>query len=205
MDLPWRDAKLTLKLQQRGPDSMPQMHKRFLSSHVLRAALAMVVGVGLAACGFTPMYATSDSPQAVAVTGTMAAIQIHPIADHDGMMLRQNLREGLQPEGPAARFLYDLDVQMRSTTQNIGIRPDATASRANLIYTAHFALSQNGKRVMADQVQTIVSYDIADDQYATVAAANDASTQAIKQIGDEIKIRIGLYLQSHKNQLAASP
>jgi hypothetical protein len=135
----------------------------------------------------------------------MAAIQITPIADYDGVKLRQILREGMQPHGAAAHPLYELDIQLRSVTQELGVRRDATSSRANRIYTARFALLQNGKRVFADQVQSVVSYNIADDQYATVTSVNDAGDRAIKQIGDEIKTRIGIFLQTPPKQAAATP
>ena len=168
-------------------------------------ALIVATGLGLTACGFSPMYATQDAGAATPVTEAMSAIQIRPIDEHDGVKLRQALREGLQPNGPASRYLYDLDVQMRSVTQDLGVRKDATSSRTNRIYTARFALMQDGKRVLGDQVQTIISYNIADDQYATVASANDASDRAIKQIGDQIKMRIGLYLRSLETASSASP
>jgi hypothetical protein len=164
--------------------------------------LSVAAAFMLAACGFTPMYEAHDNPASPSVTNVMAAIRIHPIGDHDGVELRQVLREGLEPEG-AVTPLYDLDVQMRSDTQELGIRKDATSSRANRIYTARFALMRNGKRVLGDQVQSIVSYDIADDQYATVASQNDASERAIKEIGEEIKTRIGIYLRAH-NEVAAN-
>ena len=188
----------------RVPTVFPMIFtRRFLSSAILRIAV-VAAGVALAGCGFTPMYASSDTPEGHAVDQSMASIRIRPIADHDGVKLRQILREGLEPEGPNGHTLYDLDVQMRAVTQNLGVRRDATSSRANLIYTARFALLQNGKRVYADQVQSIVSYDLADDQYATVAAANNAADRGIKQVGDEIKTRIGLYFRAHMSELAAS-
>jgi LPS-assembly lipoprotein len=166
------------------------------SKRLMFAAAVIAAGCGLSACGFTPMYAKPDAGSATPVTSAMSAIQIRPIADHDGVKLRQMLRERFQPRGPAPNHLYDLDVQMRSVTQELGIRKDATSSRANRIYSARFALFQNGRRVFGDQVQTIVSYNIADDQYATVASVSDASDRAIGQIGEQITTRIALYLKT---------
>jgi LPS-assembly lipoprotein len=166
------------------------------------AAVVIAGGCSLASCGFTPMYAKPDSATATPVTSAMSAIQIRPIADHDGVKLRQMLRESFQPRGPAPQYLYDLDVQMRAVTQELGIRKDATSSRANRIYSARFALFQNGRRVFGDQVQTIVSYNIADDQYATVASVSDASDRAIRQIGEQITTRVALYLKSQENKSA---
>ena len=172
-------------------------------SQIRLAGMILVTALTLGGCGFTPMYAASDAPGDVAVTNAMAAIRIHPIADHDGVKLRQVLREGLEPDGAATNLQYDLEIQMVSVTQELGIQKDATSTRANRIYTAKFALSQKGRRVLGDQVQSVVSYDIANDQYATVAAINDASDRAIKQIGDEIRTRIAIYLRSH-TEVAAS-
>jgi LPS-assembly lipoprotein len=167
---------------------------------------AALIAAALAGCGFTPMYGEKEStPLNAQLTDTMSAIQITPIADYDGVRLRQILREGMQPHGPASRYLYELDIQLRSVTQELGVRKDATSSRANRIYTARFALLQNGKRVFADQVQSVVSYNIADDQYATVTSVNDAGERAIKQIGDEIKTRIAIFLQTPQKQAAATP
>jgi LPS-assembly lipoprotein len=178
------------------------MSKARLSKRLMWAAAVIAAGCSVASCGFTPMYAQPDATNATPVTTAMSAIQIRPIADHDGVKLRQMLRESFQPHGPAANSLYDLDVQMRAVTQELGIRKDATSSRANRIYSARFALFQNGRRVFGDQVQTIVSYNIADDQYATVSSVTDASDRAIKQIGEQITTRIALYLKSQETKSA---
>jgi hypothetical protein len=167
----------------------------------MACAAAVVLLTG---CGFKPMYAAPEAGSVTPLTEAMSSIRIHPIADHDGVKLRQFLREGLQPAGPAPQYLYDLDVQMRSVTQELGVRKDATSSRANRIYTARFALLQNGRRIFADQTQAIVSYNIADDQYATVASTNDAGDRAIRQIGEQIKMRIGIFLKSRETAAATA-
>lgn len=159
----------------------------------------------LAGCGFTPLYATNEGPNASpGVTAALANMQITPIADRDGMKLRQTLRERLQPSGPGERPRYVLDVQMRSRTDELGVRKDATAAHANLIYTARFSLNAGGQRIFTDVVQSIVSYNILDDQYATVAAIGNASDRAIKQIGDEIKIRLAIFLEGRLRQTASA-
>ncbi len=176
------------------------MSRAFLPKRLMWATVVIAVGYGLSSCGFKPMYAQPDAAGVTPVTSAMSAIQIRPIADYDGVKLRQMLRESFQPHGPTQHYLYDLDVQMRAVTQELGIRKDATSSRANRIYSARFALFHNGRRVFGDQVQTIVSYNIADDQYATVASVSDASDRAIKQIDEQIKMRIGIYLKSLENK-----
>src|SRR5579883_3367691 len=161
----------------------------------------------LAACGFKPMYA-SDDEGAVggatsAVRTSLAAVTIHPIADRDGVKLRQILRERMQPRGPAERPQFDLDVQIRTATQAVDILKNATSTRANLIYTANFFLLENGNRVYAAQSQSVVSYDILNDQYATVASIGDAGDRALRQIGDDIVARLSVFFEQRR-QAAAS-
>jgi LPS-assembly lipoprotein len=172
---------------------------------VARCLALALVAVFLQGCGFRPLYGqagtTNASPE---VSTALAAITIRPIADRDGVRLRQALRERLQPTGLSERPLYALDVQMRSQVQELGIRSDATASHANLIYTARFSLTEGGTRILSDTVQSIVSYNILDDQYATVAAVGNASDRAIKQIGDEIKVRLAIFFDHRAHAQAAS-
>src|SRR5581483_1895185 len=128
----------------------------------LRTLSTTLLVLALGACGFHPMYETPDSYHVTPATAAMAEIEIRPIADADGVRLRQILREGLQPRGLAEHPRYELEVQMRSVTQELGVQRNATSTRANRIYTARFSLTQGGKRVLSDQVQSIVSYNIAD-------------------------------------------
>ena len=73
------------------------------------------------------------------------------------------------------------------------MRRDATSSRANFILSASFYLSESGQRIYSDRVQSTVSYNILDDQYATVAAQSDAEERAIREAGQQIKTRLAVY------------
>ena len=175
--------------------------------------IAIIVRIGLIAaalalsgCGFRPLYATNDSAPANSpqVTEALNAVVIAPIADRDGVRLRQALRERMQPEGLTKSPRYALSVQLVSQVQELGVRRDATASHANLIYTARFSLTEGGRRIYGDTVQSIVSYNILDDQYATVTAVGNAGERAIRQVGDEIKMRLAIFFEHRQHELAAN-
>ncbi len=174
--------------------------------HIARRIFLLTAVLPLAGCGFKPLYATNESGQSTSpvVTAELAAMQISPIADADGVKLRQALRERLQPSGLGDHPRYVLDVQMRSRTDELGVRRDATASHANLIYTARFSVNVGGQRILSDVVQSVVSYNILDDQYATVAAIGNAKDRAIKQIGDGIKVRLAIFLENRRRQTASA-
>lgn len=165
------------------------------SSRVKR--LASVAGVALVAltltaCGFTPLYGKNGVTASPEVMDAMSTVAIRSLPDRQGMKLRQVLRESMHPAG-LARSVYDLDVKFTQRIEELGIRPDATSSRANMVMSASFSLYQGSQRVYGDNVQSIVSYNILDDQYATVASQADAENRGIRTIGEEIKTRIAVY------------
>ncbi|MBL8645225.1 MAG: hypothetical protein JNK21_14935, partial [Rhodospirillaceae bacterium] len=88
---------------------------------------------------------------------------------------------------------YDLDIALNKQIVELGVRPDSTTSRANMIMTATFAVYEAGTRLYGDTSQAIVSYNILDDQFATVASQAAAEDRALRQLGDDIKTRVAVY------------
>ena len=159
---------------------------------------AVVVGAMLAGCGFSPLYGKHGTASAPEVMDALATVSIRSLPDRQGMKLRQILRQTMQPTG-LTRAAYDLDVNFAQRVEELGIRPDATSSRANMVLSANFSLYEGGQRVFGDHVQSIVSYNILDDQYATVASQADAENRGIKQLGEEIKTRLAVYFRERMN------
>ena len=89
-----------------------------------------------------------------------------------------------------------MEVGLTERIDELGIRKDATSSRANYVLTAQFYLRERGRRVFGDQVQSIVSYNILDDQYATVASQANAEDRAIRQVGEQMKTRLAVYFHN---------
>ena len=154
--------------------------------------MAFVLSFALSSCGFTPMYGSSGVTTSESVVAQLAQVDIRPIAERRGMVLRQQLNEKLHPGGPR-NTRYDLQVRVAQRTQELGVRKDSTTSRANLILTANYILWDGTKRLARDRVRSTVSYNILDDQYATIASERDAEARALKQISDEIRVRLAVY------------
>lgn len=169
----------------------------------LRTVIAAVALTALAGCGFSPLYGERSAAAAPGVNEALNQIIIRPLPDRQGQKLRQVLREQLQPRGMAQRPAYDLEVHLTSRIEEIGVRLDATSSRANYILTANFYLNEGANRLIGDRVQAIVSYNILDEQYATVASQADAENRAIRRVGEEIKTRLAVYFhQRAENPVA---
>jgi len=162
---------------------------------VLCSGLGLVVS-GLSGCGFRPLYGTSGITGSAEVVEELSRIDIRPIPDRRGMALRQVLREKLHINRQPNDTLYDLQVQLFVRTQELGVRKDSTTSRANLILTARFYLWRGRKRLLVDSVQSIVSFNILDDQYATIASESDAEDRALQAIAEEMKTRLAVFFDN---------
>ncbi len=157
--------------------------------------LALVPGIG--ACGFRPLY---DQRPAAAVPAVLAAVQVDVIADRDGQKLHNFLLDRLNPKGPAANPLYGLRVILTTDRPTLALRRDETATRVNLTLTANYALRdlRTAKVLFEGRSRATNSYNILQSEFATLASLDDATTQAARELSDEIKIRLAIFLSQQR-------
>lgn len=163
---------------------------------VLRALMPLLLLAG-SACGLRPVYAPQASGGEVAEQ--LRTVQIANIPDRHGQELRNLLVDRLQGAGPeGAKYL--LAVSISSTESELGIRKDATATRAQLSVKAPFTLTEieSGRKVLSGTSRSIVSYDILDAQYATLVSANNAYDRGLHDVSEDIATRLSLYFADQK-------
>lgn len=158
---------------------------------IRRAALWGAAALLLSGCGFRPLYGKNSVSGRAEVREALSAVRVRSIADRSGQRLRQILREKLASNGGASPF--ELEVILSQQVQELGVRKDSTTSRANLVFIATIKIHESGRAVYTDSVQSIVSYNILDDQYATVASQSDAEDRALRMVGEDIKTRLAVY------------
>lgn len=171
-----------------------------------RRALAGLLGAALmlsAGCGFQPLYgegaggngAGGAAPGAGTAEAQFAAVQITPLPDRAGQQLHNLLRDRLNPRGQPVRPRYRLDVQLREVRENLGIRVDETATRANLTVIGVFVLreSETGAELFASDARSTNSFNILTNQFATGVAENDARERGLREVADGIRARLGIY------------
>ena len=160
------------------------------------AAAALLVGMALAlsACGFTPLYGGADS-QAISPVGHMAAIRIAPLPDRIGQQMHNLLRDRLNPIGQPRQPVYALGLRLSESRQELGIRKDETATRANLNLAVQFTLSsiQSGDPLYRGHVNAVSSYNILTSPFATGFSETDAQARALRELADGIRTRLGIY------------
>ena len=150
----------------------------------------------LAGCGFRPLYSreSSGSP------AHLAEIRIVPIADRIGQQLHNLLLDKLNPMGPPATARYVLTVTVNESLQNLAVRKDEVATRANLIMRVNFVLARrdDGSTLMTSHAVSANSYNIVSSEFGTLSAENDARARAARELSDEIKSQLGIFLARPK-------
>lgn len=163
-----------------------------------RAARALVLALGLgllSACGFQPVYGTRSLDTGVAPGVALTNVAVDPIPDREGQVLRNKLIDRMYVEGRPADPAYRLSIRLTAQEEDLGIRQDATATRARLRLVASYELidTKTGQPVYRSFSRSIVSYNLLEAQYATLVSEQDAYERALTEVAEDIRTRIALF------------
>src|SRR6218665_604235 len=88
-------------------------------------AAAVCLPLGLAACGFEPMYGSSSSTAQTSVKASYADVEIANIPNREGQYLRTALIDRLYIQGRPADARYTLEIEpLKRTLTNQAIQKD---------------------------------------------------------------------------------
>lgn len=155
----------------------------------LPAALMAVMALGLSACGFTPLY----GPQTV--TQGLSAIEVVAAPGRAGYLLREKLDDAFARDVtvlPSHRLIYAVKEQRYAR----GVRVDNVANRYELSLTAYWKLvdAKTGKEVKSGATSAAVTYDSADQPYASIAAQQDSQERAATELARRIQLELAAWL-----------
>jgi len=155
-------------------------------------ALTAVLALAIAGCGFQPMHSQRSNASAAA----LATIDIGLIADRTGQILRNELLQEMQPQGPARQQPYLLTVTLAEYLRDLALKRNDAATRANLTLVASFVVSQgsNGLLIHSGSARSVNAYNILTSDFATLSARENARKRGARQLALEIKERISVWL-----------
>lgn len=162
------------------------------TSLTLVAALALT-GLGLSACGYTPLYGNNGTN--AQVVNQLANIDVRPIPDRVGQMMRTELKRGLsihRPQGPAH---YQLTVTLSEGISELAVEQSAFATRANLSLTSTYILVRvaDNAEIATGSPSSVASYNILSSDFATQTARADARERAVIGLAQIINQRLAVY------------
>lgn len=148
----------------------------------------------LSACGFQPLYSRPQG-DVLSSSDRLAAVRIAPLPDRIGQQLHNLLRDRLNPQGQPRDPAYELKIELLESRQELGIRQDETATRANLTISARFFLQTVTSEdvVLRGLATSTNSYNILTSQFATTYAELDARKRGLREISDDIRTRLAIY------------
>lgn len=164
------------------------MMTRFLNLAALAAA-----SLALSGCGFTPLYGTPG------VTSSLAAIQVATPEGRTGELIREHLDDVLG-RNSSVTPAYRMNLALGEQRYPRGVRVDNVATRYEYVLIASYALTElkTGALAKKGQVRVEVTYDSADQPYASVAAQQDAQDRAAGEAARRIELELAAWLSKPK-------
>jgi LPS-assembly lipoprotein len=159
--------------------------------------LALALMLALPACGLQPMYAGGSSG---VVASNLSAIQVAPIPERAGWLVRNALVDSLG--GEVADPAYRLDVELDDDLIAFGIRGDAAVTRERRTLRARYRLVdlKTGEVVLDATAGSDAGIDIVSSEYATVAAEQTAQERLAAVIADQMVSRLALFMRNSKSR-----
>lgn len=167
---------------------MAALHPRRRGT-ILAAATLALAAAGVSGCGFTPLYAQPG------VVSNLAAIDVTAPQGRTGFLLRQHLDDAFAKNrgGPAK---YAMRLALSEARYPRGIRTDNVATRYEYVLTADYTLSNlpAGDIAKRGRVRVELTYDSADQPYASIAAQQDAQDRGAEEAARRIQLELAAWL-----------
>jgi LPS-assembly lipoprotein len=146
-------------------------------------------GLALGGCGFTPLYA------APGVVPKLAAIDVTAPQGRTGFLLREHLDDAFA-KNRSAPVAYTMRLSLGEARYPRGIRTDNTATRYEYVLTADYTLANApaGDVAKRGKVRVEITYDSADQPYASIMAQQDAEDRAAEEAAHRIEIEVAAWL-----------
>ena len=159
----------------------------------LLAALAVTAALGLAGCGFQPLYGTTAGGSRLGAV--MAGVDVTPIPGRVGQRLRNELIFENTGGGAAAPATYRLDIVIRESLINELVQISGNAKGEVYQLDATFRLiSRDGRVVLEGKATSRASFERFQTIFSNVRAQVDAENRAARTVADTIRTRIAAYI-----------
>lgn len=190
-----------------SPEATLGPAKRQWTAVLLGGALGLLLVAGsVTGCGFQPLYAKPDESASIGPINDLAAVYVTPLRDRTGQIFHNYLRDRLNPRGLPADPAYVLQVNLTESTEQLAIRSDETATRANLRLRASFSLSRrdNQELLYSGVTNAITSYNILSSQFATYSSEQDARNRGLRELSDRVRLQLATFFNRARSDAASA-
>ncbi|WP_424933210.1 LPS assembly lipoprotein LptE [Amaricoccus macauensis] len=163
---------------------------------VIRAAALATAALGVAACGFEPMYGTGTTARA-----GLGQIYVEPIDSAAGYELRDWL---IMELGPASQPTHRLEIDLEIETDGVALTTTNVTTRFNVTGEADFRLVSltSNETALSGNVEGISGYSAPESETASAYATRVARADAIRRVSRQLAERIALRLSIESSKWA---
>ena len=81
---------------------------------------------------------------------------------------------------------------------NLGLQQNSTSTRGQVRITVKYSLvdEQSGKTLLTETLRTSTGYNILINQFSSVLSQDDAETQGLQQLSEDMTQRLALYFKT---------
>lgn len=173
-----------------------------------RALLAVGGLLGLAGCGFRPLYApvTTQDGGASDIRDELAAVRVGNIPERSGQLLRRELQRRLEGSRPGTPARYGLQVSVIFAVEPLGYRRDGTITRLRFIANGTWTLATLAvppRQIAASSIplRQLDAFNVPDLQFFAADSARDAmEARLAEQLSEDIFRRVALELRRERER-----
>ena len=164
----------------------------------MKRLIPLLLPLALAGCQLAPVYSGGSSGEAQTL---LSGVEIMPIADKSGFMVRDRLVERMNPSGNAT---LRLEVALDDDIIGFGVRGDNSIIRERRTLRARYRLIEiaTGAVLLDTTASADAGIDVVSSEYAVVAAEATALERLSRDIADQIVARLALLARTQKTAQA---
>ena len=158
---------------------------------MMKAGALLLCLTVLSACGLRPLYGSGGAGP---VASALSSVEVAAIGGQSGWLVRNALNDRMHRQGQnAARFR--LEVELDDDITGLGVRQDNAISRERRSLRARYRLldAATGTVLLDQTAAADAGIDVAQSDYATVAAEQTALERLSEMLADQIVARIATY------------
>ena len=159
----------------------------------MRGLVLALAALGLSACaGFQPLYGEQT-------VSRLAGIDVIAPEGRTGYLIRQHLDDTLA-KGRSAPA-YTMELSLGEARYPRGVRIDNVATRYEYVLVADYVLrsAPSGAEAKRGRVRVELTYDSADQPYASISAQQDAQDRAAHEAARRIQLELAAWFANGRS------
>ncbi|CAN5493712.1 hypothetical protein BH10PSE7_BH10PSE7_33540 [soil metagenome] len=164
-----------------------------------RASIILAAALGLAGCGFQPLY--NAGPSSEGVVGELQGISIAEPDSRLAQLIRNDLLSSIRPagSGPGDKYLLTMTATSNEDTV-IETRSVTETAREVVRVNVRFSLKRQGSGAAEYEGRTFshVPFDTTGESFADLQARTNALERAAHEVGLDIRTRLAAHFASRQ-------